>query len=461
MISRKSAPVFVLLLFFFASPGCIGDEIPSEDNDTAGAGVPVEPETPEEAHNATLKKTEILSFDNGYSLKVLEINRKDGYTVISLRKDEQEYSRKTISLNRTYGVPDPENRYTVYSVRLDKIYDNSFLIELTYIVEPEISIEVNLTEDSSQPGPVIELGKDSITRTYEWEYDETEFWLQCEYDRDAYEAYSERTRNRKWTHFVNDPYDDEFIARITTQLKNLADEGNYGSDEIPYIAMLFVQSLPYVSDDISSGYDEYPRFPFETMYYGGGDCEDSSILLAAILHEMGYGVALIELPGHMAAGIKGNDGLSGSYYEYGGTKYFYLETTDSGWAVGQIPDEFENDKATVTPIYSGYPEAIIEFTGSGRSNALYSYIDLDIRVENVGSEDAEDVIIYVAVEATEDGMVWDEIISEVIPEMDVDERISYAVSNLRVPAGETYRLGVRVGGSNMDTEYVHSEWVIA
>ena len=79
----------------------------------------------------------------------------------------------------------------------------------------------------------------------------------------------------------------------------LADDAGYSRTEIPYIAMAFVQSLPYVSDSVSSGYDEYPRFPFETLYHGGGDCEDSSILLASILYDMGYGVALIELPGHI------------------------------------------------------------------------------------------------------------------------------------------------------------------
>ncbi|MEZ5335267.1 MAG: hypothetical protein R2741_08540 [Methanolobus sp.] len=128
---------------------------------------------------------------------------------------------------------------------------------------------------------------------------------------------------RDYTNFVNDPFDDELISQITEQMGQLAMENGYESEDIPYIAMAFVQSLPYVRKySASSGYDEYPRFPFETLYHGGGDCEDSSILLAALLNDMGYGVALIELPGHMAAGGKRKfSAWKGSYYLYGDSRY--------------------------------------------------------------------------------------------------------------------------------------------
>jgi len=65
----------------------------------------------------------------------------------------------------------------------------------------------------------------------------------------------------------------------------------------------FVQSLPYTFDNVSTPFDEYPRFPIETLVFGGGDCEDTSILTSALLYEMGYDVILINPPGHMAVGI--------------------------------------------------------------------------------------------------------------------------------------------------------------
>ena len=66
----------------------------------------------------------------------------------------------------------------------------------------------------------------------------------------------------------------------------------------------FAQNLPYTADDVTTGFDEYPRFPYETLYDNGGDCEDTSILVSAMLRELRYGVALLHFPGHMAVRLR-------------------------------------------------------------------------------------------------------------------------------------------------------------
>jgi hypothetical protein len=304
----------------------------------------------------------------------------------------------------------------------------------------------------------VSTDSDTITRYYEWEYDGTKFSMEAEYYKDSYVVYSERSRSRDFEQFVTDTYDDVLISQLTSQMEEMAHEGGYGENEIPYITMAFVQSLPYVSDSASAGYDEYPRFPFETLYYGGGDCEDSSILLASLLYDMGYGVALLELPGHMAVGVKGDDDLSGSYYEYDGTKYFYLETSNSGWDVGVIPGEHQNESVIIIPIVSVSPELRLTFTGTGEKNSYQTSVDLEIMIENVGSITAEDVVIHTALESTDEGMVWDQIKSDAILSIDAESRITYSVSGLNVPAGESYRVGITTWGSNVNSEYIYSEW---
>ncbi|MEL4304502.1 hypothetical protein [Methanococcoides sp. LMO-2] len=436
---------FLLFVIICSCMGCIAEEdegYPEEN------GLP-DIEDPEiatteqiERYNTTLKKTAILDLENGYSLKVLEIDRKENFVEFSFRKDGVQYSRKTISTGQTYNVKDLDGENNVYTIKLDKIYDSSFSIDLTYELKPEIYLETEPITIESETKVTIKLTDDSITRTYEWEYDNTDFWLQAEYDKESYELYSERSRSRDYDQFANDPYDDVVISQITTQLEALAAEGDYGEDEIPYIATAFVQSLPYISDSASAGYDEYPRFPFETLYHGGGDCEDSSILLTSLLHEMGYGVALILLPDHMAVGVQGDDSLSGSYYEYNGVKYFYLETTNSGWDVGVIPNEYRNTEAIITPIGYGYPQLQIEFTGSGKITTAYTYVDLDIEVTNVGSATAEDVIIYTYLESSEEGMAWDQVQSDEIPEIEAENGVTYTVTNMKVPVGQEYRVVV-------------------
>jgi len=114
----------------------------------------------------------------------------------------------------------------------------------------------------------------------------------------------------------------------------------------------FVQNLPYIPDDVSTGYDDYSKRLTETLVDGGGDCEDSSIMLASLLSSepFGYGTALLLPPKHAAIGVKGGNDIDGYYYEYEGTHYYYIEPTGRGWDVGEVPDEYRGEKATILPI---------------------------------------------------------------------------------------------------------------
>ena len=111
----------------------------------------------------------------------------------------------------------------------------------------------------------------------------------------------------------------------------------------------FVQGLPYFKDDVSTKYDEYPRYPIETLVDNGGDCEDTAILTAAFLREMGYGVVLVNPTGHMAVGVKCSS-CTGTYYTYNGDKYYYLETTGTGFKVGEISSKWKDAQVKIIPL---------------------------------------------------------------------------------------------------------------
>ncbi|WP_340818180.1 hypothetical protein [Methanolobus sp. WCC4] len=483
MILQKKRPVvlamMIMVFAFILSSGCLIEETPGDNpygegeivNGYEGAS---DPEDVLEGngfdkeyqdiysfpYTVSLKRTGILEFENNYSLKVLDVDKENERVTISFRKNGYEYASGTMLVGSAYNIKDTNDLNVIYTIYVDGILDNSFVVNLTYTVEPGIILEADPYEGKARETD-LRINEDTIERIYRWDYESTEFTVEYEYNIEAYDSYSERSRNREYTHFVNDPYDDELISMIASQLSELAEEGGYSRDDIPYIAMTFVQSLPYVSDSASAGYDEYPRFPFETLYHGGGDCEDSSILLASLLYDMGYGVALIELPGHMAVGVKGSSDLQGSYYEYSGVRYYYLETTNSGWDVGVIPDEYAGLEATVVPVFEGYPELMPEFSGKGQSIGQVTYVDLEIEVVNVGSGDAEDVVIYATLETTTDGMVWDDMETDTNIDLAVDEALTYTVYDLHVPAGEKYRVGIWAWGQNADPAYVYSDWTTA
>ncbi|PSQ30775.1 hypothetical protein BRD20_06090 [Halobacteriales archaeon SW_8_65_20] len=107
-----------------------------------------------------------------------------------------------------------------------------------------------------------------------------------------------------------------------------------------------MQALPYVSDDVSRDFDDYTKFIIETLPELSGDCEDTAILLAAVLSAdtFGYDMILIQPPGHMAVGIYETD-PQGYYWELDGRKYSYIETTGAGWGIGDLPDEYVDTDA--------------------------------------------------------------------------------------------------------------------
>lgn len=193
-----------------------------------------------------------------------------------------------------------------------------------------------------------------VTQHYTWYFDYDEYSWDFPITLEAYLEYYFKDRSddwADWTEMVADPGDDAYIGEIVEGLNSMAIE--YGFKEIDKVNFVisFVQNLPYTEDVVTTGWDEYPRYPIETLFDRGGDCEDTSILVATILDEMGYDVCLLILEDedHCAVGID-IPKVYGSYYELDGNQYYYLETTGDDWTIGQIPPDFEDTRAYIYPI---------------------------------------------------------------------------------------------------------------
>lgn len=157
----------------------------------------------------------------------------------------------------------------------------------------------------------------------------------------------------KYSYIAADRGDDIVIGNLVQQLEREA--ASHRLDELEKIdfVLSFVQGLTYATDNTTTAsYDEYPRYPVETLFEQRGDCEDTSILMAAILTEMGYDVAYILFEGfdHMGLGINFPVGYGNSWmHEQTERRYWYLDTSgkrSTGWA----PDEYAETPAYVFPI---------------------------------------------------------------------------------------------------------------
>lgn len=117
-----------------------------------------------------------------------------------------------------------------------------------------------------------------------------------------------------------------------------------------YLALTFVQSLPYAYDIDTKGRDEYLRYPIETLVDGCGDCEDKVMLLAALLYEMDIDIVLLSMPQHLALGVRCNALESDGYYLWEDKHYYYAETTLANWKIGQVPKSYSSEVTEVIPI---------------------------------------------------------------------------------------------------------------
>lgn len=205
--------------------------------------------------------------------------------------------------------------------------------------------------------PTAAQNTDYIEKTFSWDYEGKHWNWNLSIPTTLYEAYKEvpvstRTRSGPGGYGYLTTTEDSYIRMLADKLNQTTTSMGYDSyDQVSFI-LAFVQSLPYTSDNVTQGYNEYPRFPIETLVEDGGDCEDTSILFASITLLMGYGTVYINPPNHYAVGILGNN-IHGTYWTYpkdSNKTYYYCETTGDNFKIGQLPEEFYGQSASIYEI---------------------------------------------------------------------------------------------------------------
>jgi uncharacterized coiled-coil protein SlyX len=198
------------------------------------------------------------------------------------------------------------------------------------------------------------LNSTIVTHQYTWYYRLQTWKLDLPVYLLDYIESKERPRPTEWSSYVDmakDTKDDSYIYQVVYTLHEPYLNGNLTELQTLDYVITFIRNMPYIVDNIATPYDGIPRYPLETLFEREGDSEDTSILVAGLLHRMGYDVALlvIEDTRHMAVGVY-LAGDHGSYFEYNGKKYFYLETTQLGWSLGEIPAYYQGSVAQVFPL---------------------------------------------------------------------------------------------------------------
>ena len=150
-------------------------------------------------------------------------------------------------------------------------------------------------------------------------------------------------------HYVNDANNEALIHEIVQQIMQSSTLFSRNNSALVRELANFVQEvITYLYDRDTTGEEEYPRYPIETLYERQGDCEDTSILMAALLKAYGYEVGFIHVPGHLAVALRASDDYDdGPYVQMDGHRYLYIESTYAGWNIGDIPDDVMGQPAYV------------------------------------------------------------------------------------------------------------------
>lgn len=154
-------------------------------------------------------------------------------------------------------------------------------------------------------------------------------------------------------------FDSNKLDLIYSTLQKIKNDNNLNRNRFAEVVVSLIQSIPYSynipgncnGDDIPSAYKNdiisgVPCIsnvrhdiltPLEFFYLQKGDCDSRTVLIYTILKRFGYDIVILnsELYGHSMIGI--NIPAYGKYKLINGKKYYFWETTNTGWSVGKLP----------------------------------------------------------------------------------------------------------------------------
>ncbi len=134
--------------------------------------------------------------------------------------------------------------------------------------------------------------------------------------------------------FIAEEHQEPLYEVLLGHFRYLRESLGLDSDRYAELIVTWVQSLTYRTDPV---YLE-PKFPVETVGDADGDCDDKTLLAAALLAREGYDVAILLFAPeqHVSLGIR-SDGPA-----YGSSGYALVETT-TPLLFGWVPDSLDGD----------------------------------------------------------------------------------------------------------------------
>jgi hypothetical protein len=238
------------------------------------------------------------------------------------------------------------------------------ILVFTAIVTPVLAANVGDTSARyGSTGPY-------ITRYYHYFLDGRPGTLPFALSTKVYEEYlgkkpRENTDNASYfLSDLNDPDQELYFETLADEIRaEIADP-----DDQARIAISLVQHIPYQR---GSPY----RYPYEVLYEGSGVCQEKSILLAALLRELGFksSVMYFVRENHMAVGISCPD-----HFDFQESGYCMVEATNVVIITDDTSYEISGEGWSVPEIYPTSDGRSLESV-SREYNGARTWIDLQAK----------------------------------------------------------------------------------
>ncbi len=217
------------------------------------------------------------------------------------------------------------------------------------------------TADSDNDGvpdneDIVPLGVgEKISKMLNWEHKGKQHSVEAYLPIDVSNYYEKKTRpqhtfdSQHYLPFIH--AEDIGIVRLAAELKAIIEaNGSWDYYDEVMLVVTMVQQMQYAKSVIA-GFDLTTKYPMQTLVTGRGDCEDTSVLAAALLKKMEYDVKLVQLEvegkkSHLGIGVWAN-GVKGTSWNKGGRTFYYVETTTPGHKFGELPIEWKEGTSAV------------------------------------------------------------------------------------------------------------------
>lgn len=164
----------------------------------------------------------------------------------------------------------------------------------------------------------------------------------------------ERNYEDYWRNIYYELYqhDKEGISFLQDSLQNLAVEFKLNRNELAKLIVSFVQDIPYNyvmpgpcdrNDFPCRGNEKFGILsPVEFLYSLNGDCDTRSVLLYTLLKHFEFDTLIMISNQYRHAMIAIDLPASGDYIIHKGKKFYFWETTNTGWLPGMLPPDVSN-----------------------------------------------------------------------------------------------------------------------